>query len=78
LEYGMKEGNFDKVLVNDDLAKTFELLAKAVKAWYPHLKQHVRPRPVVFAGPSGVGKVSYHHGEELQPKGRHCFLVRRL
>ena len=58
LEYGRKKGNFDKVLVNDDLAKTFELLVKAIKGWYPHLKEHVLPRPVVFAGPSGVGKVS--------------------
>ena len=63
LEYGLKEGNFDVVLVNDDLAKTFARLAKIVKAWYPHLKDHVRPRPVVFAGPSGVGKVSYGHKE---------------
>lgn len=58
IEYGTKEGNFDKVFVNDDLVKTFELLVKAVKVWYPHLKEHMRPRPVVFAGPSGVGKVS--------------------
>lgn len=78
LEYGMKEGNFDKVLVNDDLAKTFELLATAVKAWYPHLKEHVLPRPVVFAGPSGVGKVSYHHGEGFSPRAVIVSLIKRL
>ena len=58
IQYGTTEGNFDKVFVNGDLVKTFEQLVKAVKAWYPHLKEHMRPRPVVFAGPSGVGKVS--------------------
>ena len=72
LEYGMKEGNFDKVLVNDNLDKTFEQLANAAKAWYPHLKEHVRPRPVVFAGPSGVGKVSHVIGRGLQPKDCCC------
>lgn len=59
LEYGKGEGNFDLVLVNDDLDKTFETLAKAVKKWYPNLKENragLRPRPVVFCGPSGVGK----------------------
>ena len=58
MEYGTKEGNFDKVYVNDNLTKTFEILVKDIKGWYPQLKENLRPRPVVFAGPSGVGKVS--------------------
>jgi guanylate kinase len=57
LNYGKQTENFDLVLINDDLTKTFELLVKNIQKWYPHLKQILKPRPVVFAGPSGVGKV---------------------
>jgi guanylate kinase len=57
LEYGKGEGNFDKVFINDNLTKTFEELVKCIKKWYPNLKENLRPRPVVFCGPSGVGKV---------------------
>jgi guanylate kinase len=57
LNYGKQPGNFDLVLVNDNLNKTFELLVRNIQRWYPHLKQIIKPRPVVFAGPSGVGKV---------------------
>mmetsp|Transcript_21559 Transcript_21559/g.24565 ORF Transcript_21559/g.24565 Transcript_21559/m.24565 type:complete len:402 (-) Transcript_21559:182-1387(-) len=56
LEYGQGKGNFDKILVNDNLKSTFTELVSIVKEWYPHLKVIVRPRPVVFCGPSGVGK----------------------
>ena len=64
LNYGKQPGNFDLVLINDDLTKTFELLVKNIQKWYPHLKQTLRPRPVVFAGPSGVGKVSTYRFEK--------------
>ena len=53
LDYGKIEGNFDKVLVNDDLEKTFQQLVGVVREWYPHLKVRSKPQPVVFAGPSG-------------------------
>jgi guanylate kinase len=56
LDYGMGEGNFDIVLKNDDLDKTFENLCKIMMTWYPHLSSAFCPRPVVFCGPSGVGK----------------------
>lgn len=56
MEYGMTKGNVDAVLVNDDLTKSFDKLVIQLQAWYPSLQ---RPRPVVFAGPSGVGKVRY-------------------
>jgi guanylate kinase len=57
LDYGKGEGNFDIVLENDNLERTFEKLCKVMKGWYPHLQQvTLRPRPVVFCGPSGVGK----------------------
>jgi len=56
LEYGQGEGNFDRVFVNDNLNGTFDAMVKAFKGWYPHLKEVQLPRPVIFAGPSGVGK----------------------
>ena len=56
MEYGSVEGNFDLVLVNDDLQKTFEKLAKQMKLWYPHLKQLILSKPVVICGPTGINK----------------------
>lgn len=56
IAYGRGEGNFDRIFVNDDLTTTFEKVARAFRQWYPHLKQDYSPRPVVFCGPSGVGK----------------------
>eukprot|EP00581_Thalassiosira_minuscula_P005196 CAMPEP_0183738008 /NCGR_PEP_ID=MMETSP0737-20130205/53660_1 /TAXON_ID=385413 /ORGANISM="Thalassiosira miniscula, Strain CCMP1093" /LENGTH=200 /DNA_ID=CAMNT_0025972451 /DNA_START=95 /DNA_END=697 /DNA_ORIENTATION=+ len=35
LDYGMGEGNFDRVFTNDDLDKTFEALVEQFKEWYP-------------------------------------------
>ena len=37
LEYGLVEGNFDKVFVNDDLEKTCQEMAKQFIKWYPDL-----------------------------------------
>ncbi|KAL3785601.1 hypothetical protein HJC23_004749 [Cyclotella cryptica] len=37
LDYGLAEGNFDKVFVNDDLEKTCEDMAKQFVEWYPDL-----------------------------------------
>lgn len=34
IEYGKGEGNFDKVLVNDDLGKAEEEFCEVVKGWY--------------------------------------------
>jgi guanylate kinase len=55
IAYGRGEGNFDRIFVNDNLSETFSKLVAQMKEWYPHLQQ-VLPKPVVFAGPSGVGK----------------------
>ena len=45
-----------KVFVNDDLTKTFKKCCEPFVGWYPHLQQDFAPQPVVFCGPSGVGK----------------------
>ena len=38
VDYGMGEGNFDRVLTNDDLDKTFEALVAQFQEWYPQLE----------------------------------------
>ncbi|GKY98386.1 hypothetical protein MPSEU_000796200 [Mayamaea pseudoterrestris] len=38
LEYGQAEGNFDRVLVNNDLEECFAKLVEAMQGWYPQLK----------------------------------------
>lgn len=42
LDYGLEEGNFDRVFTNDDLEKTFEDLVAAFKGWYPHLVEEAK------------------------------------
>ena len=37
MEYGMAEGNVDRVFVNNDLKKTFAEVANQFKTWYPNL-----------------------------------------
>ena len=37
LDYGMAEGNFDAVLVNNDLEETFERMVRKFKEWFPEL-----------------------------------------
>ena len=39
LDYGMGEGNFDRVFTNDDLDKTFEALVEQFQKWYPQLAE---------------------------------------
>lgn len=56
LEYGKTPGNFDFVLTNDNLVEAFVKLLEVFKKWYPHLKEIRKPRPIIFCGPSGVGK----------------------
>jgi guanylate kinase len=38
LEYGLQEGNFDKVLRNECLETAMQELLDCLKKWYPHLK----------------------------------------
>jgi len=40
LEYGVQDGNFDIVLTNDDLDKTFEKLLNVMQDWYPQLEHN--------------------------------------
>jgi guanylate kinase len=40
LDYGQEPGNFDKVLVNQDLGTCAEEMAQVFMGWYPHLKQY--------------------------------------
>ena len=37
LEYGNKEGNMDRVFVNDNLDATFAKVVECFKEWYPNL-----------------------------------------
>jgi len=39
LDYGLEEGNFDRVFTNDDLDKTFEDILKQFEEWYPQLTE---------------------------------------
>ena len=39
MDFGMKPGNFDDVVVNDDLNKAFYHLRMILEEWYPHLNQ---------------------------------------
>jgi guanylate kinase len=43
LIYGTTEGNFDTVLVNDDLDATFETLVQQIHTWFPALQLQVAP-----------------------------------
>jgi len=45
LDYGMKEGNFDAVLVNNDLDETFERMVRKFKEWYPELLEEEKGQP---------------------------------
>jgi len=38
MEYGLTDGNFDKIIVNDDLETAFTEMVKIFLDWYPHLK----------------------------------------
>ena len=38
LEYGRCEGNFDALLINDDINACFEQLEKTIRGWYPDLQ----------------------------------------
>ena len=37
LDYGLGDGNFDRVFTNDDLDSTFAALLQQFRDWYPHL-----------------------------------------
>lgn len=37
LAYGNGEGNFDAIIVNDDLAAAYDQLLATIQAWYPEL-----------------------------------------
>mmetsp|Transcript_25045 Transcript_25045/g.50598 ORF Transcript_25045/g.50598 Transcript_25045/m.50598 type:complete len:135 (-) Transcript_25045:462-866(-) len=37
LDYGLGEGNFDRVFTNDDLQQTFDSMVEQFKEWHPQL-----------------------------------------
>jgi len=39
LDFGLEGGNFDEVVVNDDLNAAFYRLRIILEAWFPHLNQ---------------------------------------
>lgn len=39
LDYGFEDGNFDKIITNDDLNAAFERLVLQIKEWYPYLHE---------------------------------------
>ena len=39
IEYGTTNGNFDEIVVNDDLEQAFIRLRHILEEWYPHLQQ---------------------------------------
>jgi guanylate kinase len=41
--YGLQPGNFDEVVVNDDLNESFMHLRMILEKWYPHLNQVLSP-----------------------------------
>mmetsp|Transcript_16556 Transcript_16556/g.24762 ORF Transcript_16556/g.24762 Transcript_16556/m.24762 type:complete len:343 (+) Transcript_16556:129-1157(+) len=43
LDYGRAEGNFDQVIVNDDIEHSFLQLRQVLEEWYPHLNQIPSP-----------------------------------
>ena len=43
LEFGRAVGNFDRVIVNDDLETAFAELDAAALGWYPQLRAGARP-----------------------------------
>jgi len=42
VEYGRTPGNFDAIVVNDDLEEAFQRLHTLLRDWYPHLPQSVQ------------------------------------
>lgn len=43
IDFGYAHGNFDDVVVNDDLQKCFHHLRMILEEWYPHLNQVMSP-----------------------------------
>lgn len=43
IDYGTKHGNFDRVIVNDNLEIAFVHLRQILEEWYPHLNQIPSP-----------------------------------
>lgn len=55
LDYGKQEGNFDMILVNDNLDKAFETLVTTMKKWYSTTLKDMY-KPSILCGPTGVDK----------------------
>ena len=42
IEFGTTEGNFDAVVVNDDLVQTFSTIVYTLQSWYPDFDLYVK------------------------------------
>mmetsp|Transcript_17620 Transcript_17620/g.37240 ORF Transcript_17620/g.37240 Transcript_17620/m.37240 type:complete len:615 (+) Transcript_17620:126-1970(+) len=54
LDYGMEEGNFDAVLVNNDLDKTLEEMVGKFEEWFPKLLGETEPEENGFKSEDGI------------------------
>ena len=59
MEYGEEDGNFDVVIVNDNLEKAYREMKQFLLPIIDQVKpKHLCPIPLVVCGPSGSGKSS--------------------
>jgi guanylate kinase len=46
IDYGMKLGNFDKIIINNSLGKSIFDMKSQLKKWYPNLMEAMEPEPI--------------------------------
>lgn len=46
IDYGMKLGNFEKIIINNSLGKSIFDLKSQLKRWYPNLMEAMEPEPI--------------------------------
>ena len=57
MEYGQEDGNFDIIIVNDNLEKAYREMKQFLQPIIDKVKpKHLCPTPLVICGPSGSGK----------------------
>lgn len=42
MEYGQQEGNFDKIIINDNLESSFTELVATLQGWFPDLDLYLK------------------------------------
>ena len=43
IDYGTTPGNFDQIIVNDELSRSFQVMKSVLQDWYPHLNNIPSP-----------------------------------